>query len=56
VGQSAQPLSRLQPVQVPSSKESDMNARYRWLIGCLIAATTIIAGCGKHRLPRESPI
>src|SRR5215510_1993695 len=26
-----------------------MNARYRWLIGCLIATTTTTAGCGKHR-------
>jgi len=26
-----------------------MNARYRWMIGCLIAATTTIAGCGRHR-------
>ena len=26
-----------------------MNARYRWLMGCLIAATTTLSGCGRHR-------
>src|SRR5262245_58066055 len=25
-----------------------MNVRYRWIMGCLIAATTVMAGCGRH--------
>src|SRR5438093_718190 len=29
-----------------------MTARYRWLIGYLIAATTTLAGCGRHRTDR----
>src|SRR5437868_1100015 len=34
--------------RIAYGKESDMNVRYRWIMGCLIAATTVMAGCGRH--------